>query len=183
LRKSYYVGEEEGLGYVVFGLEKVLWRALAAAVPVLIWPKTSLLRVTMISFKKDGSRLKKGCKRLLPEWSPWSSIQMLEISIRGFFLPLQNCRNPRYNFYLFFQVELDSDWLILSLFLTRLVHSFALNCWSLGLLLNYWFHNSLLVVGQAMQEKMAESTDMDEGFLMSEFKELWDEDMPTSGYF
>jgi calmodulin-binding transcription activator len=34
-----------------------------------------------------------------------------------------------------------------------------------------------------MQEKMAESTDMDEGFLMSEFKELWDEDMPTSGYF
>jgi calmodulin-binding transcription activator len=35
-----------------------------------------------------------------------------------------------------------------------------------------------------MQEKMPEeSTGMDEGFLMSEFKELWDDDMPTSGYF
>uniref|UniRef100_A0A0A9CXW5 Uncharacterized protein n=1 Tax=Arundo donax TaxID=35708 RepID=A0A0A9CXW5_ARUDO len=38
---------------------------------------------------------------------------------------------------------------------------------------------------QAMQEKMLEeSTEMDEGFLMSsEFKELWDDDMPTPGYF
>uniref|UniRef100_A0A0E0K9W6 CG-1 domain-containing protein n=1 Tax=Oryza punctata TaxID=4537 RepID=A0A0E0K9W6_ORYPU len=37
---------------------------------------------------------------------------------------------------------------------------------------------------QAMQEKMLEeSTDMDEGLLMSEFKELWDDDVPTPGYF
>ncbi|TVU48115.1 hypothetical protein EJB05_07740 [Eragrostis curvula] len=37
---------------------------------------------------------------------------------------------------------------------------------------------------QAMQEKMLEeSTEMDEGFLMSEFKELWDDDMTTTGYF
>ncbi|EEE58472.1 hypothetical protein OsJ_09725 [Oryza sativa Japonica Group] len=37
---------------------------------------------------------------------------------------------------------------------------------------------------QAMQEKMLEeSTEMDEGLLMSEFKELWDDDMPTPGYF
>jgi hypothetical protein len=35
-----------------------------------------------------------------------------------------------------------------------------------------------------MQEKMLEeSTEMDEGLLMSEFKELWDDDMPTPGYF
>ncbi|KAK3150723.1 hypothetical protein QOZ80_3AG0236850 [Eleusine coracana subsp. coracana] len=37
---------------------------------------------------------------------------------------------------------------------------------------------------QAMQEKMLEeSTEMDEGFLMSEFKELWDDDMTTPGSF
>ncbi|KAL5217865.1 hypothetical protein ABZP36_018549 [Zizania latifolia] len=37
---------------------------------------------------------------------------------------------------------------------------------------------------QAMQEKMLEeSTEMDEGLLMSEFKELWDDDMPMPGYF
>ncbi|KAG8073805.1 hypothetical protein GUJ93_ZPchr0006g45289 [Zizania palustris] len=37
---------------------------------------------------------------------------------------------------------------------------------------------------QAMQEKMVEeSTEMDEGLLMSEFKELWDDDMPMPGYF
>uniref|UniRef100_A0A0A9D9Q9 Uncharacterized protein n=1 Tax=Arundo donax TaxID=35708 RepID=A0A0A9D9Q9_ARUDO len=35
---------------------------------------------------------------------------------------------------------------------------------------------------QAMQEKMLESTDTDEGF-MSEFKELWDDDTPIPGYF
>ncbi|CAL4921216.1 unnamed protein product [Urochloa decumbens] len=36
---------------------------------------------------------------------------------------------------------------------------------------------------QAMQEKMLESsTDMDEGFVMSEFKELWDDGMPMPGY-
>ncbi|KAL6648662.1 hypothetical protein ACP70R_012886 [Stipagrostis hirtigluma subsp. patula] len=37
---------------------------------------------------------------------------------------------------------------------------------------------------QAMQENMLEeSTEMDEGFLMSEFKELWDDDMPMPGYY
>ncbi|XP_062210180.1 calmodulin-binding transcription activator 2-like isoform X2 [Phragmites australis] len=37
---------------------------------------------------------------------------------------------------------------------------------------------------QAMQEKMLEeSTEMDESFLRSEFKELWDDDMPMPGYF
>ncbi|KAM0910280.1 hypothetical protein ACQ4PT_014267 [Festuca glaucescens] len=37
---------------------------------------------------------------------------------------------------------------------------------------------------QPMQEIMLEeSTEMDEGFLMSEFRELWDDDMPTPGYF
>jgi hypothetical protein len=34
-----------------------------------------------------------------------------------------------------------------------------------------------------MQEKMLESsTDMDEGSVMSDFKELWDDDMPVPGY-
>jgi hypothetical protein len=169
LKRSYCVGEEEGLGYAGFGLENVLWRALAAE--VLIWPKINLLRMTMFSCKKGGSRLKKGCKKLLPEWSPWSSIQMLEISIRGFCLPWQNCRNPRYHF---FQAESNSDRLILLLWTAEV--------WEL--LLNYIFHNYLLVVWQAFQEKMLEeSTEMDEGFLMSEFKELWDDDMPTPGYF
>ncbi|KAL6867691.1 hypothetical protein ACP4OV_015715 [Aristida adscensionis] len=37
---------------------------------------------------------------------------------------------------------------------------------------------------QAMQENMLEeSAEMDEGFLMSEFEELWDDDMPVPGYF
>ncbi|WVZ58628.1 hypothetical protein U9M48_008880 [Paspalum notatum var. saurae] len=37
---------------------------------------------------------------------------------------------------------------------------------------------------QAMQEKMLEdSAEMDEGYFMSEFKELWDDDTPTTGYF
>ncbi|CAM0871794.1 unnamed protein product [Alopecurus aequalis] len=37
---------------------------------------------------------------------------------------------------------------------------------------------------QPMQEIMLEeSTEMDEGFLMSEFRELWDDDMPMPGYF
>ncbi|XP_006649535.1 calmodulin-binding transcription activator 1-like [Oryza brachyantha] len=37
---------------------------------------------------------------------------------------------------------------------------------------------------QALQEKMLEeSTEMDEGLLMSEFQELLDDDMPTPGYF
>ncbi|TKV97726.1 hypothetical protein SEVIR_9G514300v4 [Setaria viridis] len=36
---------------------------------------------------------------------------------------------------------------------------------------------------QAMQEKMLESsTDMDEGLAMSDFEELWDDDMPMPGY-
>jgi calmodulin-binding transcription activator len=30
---------------------------------------------------------------------------------------------------------------------------------------------------------LEEPTEMDEGFLMSEFKELWDDDMPLPGYF
>jgi len=35
---------------------------------------------------------------------------------------------------------------------------------------------------QALQEKMLESsTDMDEGFVMSEFQELWDDDIPMPG--
>lgn len=35
-----------------------------------------------------------------------------------------------------------------------------------------------------MQEKMMEElAEMDEGFLMSEFKELWDDDMKAPGYF
>jgi hypothetical protein len=35
-----------------------------------------------------------------------------------------------------------------------------------------------------MQEIMLEeSTEMDEGFLMSELGELWDDDMPAPGYF
>ncbi|XP_010229054.1 calmodulin-binding transcription activator 3 isoform X2 [Brachypodium distachyon] len=37
---------------------------------------------------------------------------------------------------------------------------------------------------QPMQENMLEeSTEMDEGFLMSEFQELWDDDTPMPGYF
>ncbi|PUZ42444.1 hypothetical protein GQ55_9G582700 [Panicum hallii var. hallii] len=37
---------------------------------------------------------------------------------------------------------------------------------------------------QALQEKMLESsTDMDEGFVMSEFQKLWDDDMPMPGNF
>ncbi|KAM3231109.1 hypothetical protein ACQJBY_061334 [Aegilops geniculata] len=37
---------------------------------------------------------------------------------------------------------------------------------------------------QPVEESMLEeSTEMDEGFLMSEFKELWDDDMPLPGYF
>lgn len=37
---------------------------------------------------------------------------------------------------------------------------------------------------QAMQEKMLEdSADIDEGYFMSEFKELWDDDTPIPGYF
>uniref|UniRef100_A0A0A9E410 Uncharacterized protein n=1 Tax=Arundo donax TaxID=35708 RepID=A0A0A9E410_ARUDO len=37
---------------------------------------------------------------------------------------------------------------------------------------------------QAMQEKMLEeSTEMDEGYLMSELQELWEDDTPIPGYF
>ena len=51
----------------------------------------------------------------------------------------------------------------------------------MGCLLNSFVAN----VAQPVEESMLEeSTEMDEGFLMSEFKELWDDDMPPlPGYF
>lgn len=37
---------------------------------------------------------------------------------------------------------------------------------------------------QAMQEKMLEeSAEMDDGYLMNELQELWDDDTPIPGYF
>uniref|UniRef100_A0A453IZ78 Uncharacterized protein n=1 Tax=Aegilops tauschii subsp. strangulata TaxID=200361 RepID=A0A453IZ78_AEGTS len=56
----------------------------------------------------------------------------------------------------------------------------VLLCFLNGRLTQFFVANVTQPVEESMLE---ESTEMDEGFLMSEFKELWDDDVPLPGYF